>query len=66
MDGRLGRLAVVGIDDAVTHHEDIEKACDQLPLPAICLSHDPRAAPALWAKGVGLVLSGHTHGGKCI
>lgn len=64
VDARVGRLAVVGIDDAVTGHDDIEKACDQLPLPAICLSHDPRAAPALWAKGVGLVLSGHTHGGQ--
>ena len=64
VEGREGRLPVVGIDDAVTGHEDIDKACADVALPAVCLSHDPRAAPRLWAKGIGLVLSGHTHGGQ--
>ena len=64
VEGRDGRLPVVGIDDAVTGHEDIDRACEGAPLPAVCLSHDPRAAPRLWAKGIGLVLSGHTHGGQ--
>jgi hypothetical protein len=32
--------------------------------PALTLSHNPEAAPWLWACGARLVLSGHTHGGQ--
>lgn len=59
------RLAVVGIDDQTTGHDDIDRATHGLlNTPAIALSHNPEAGPALWAKGVQLVLSGHTHGGQ--
>lgn len=58
-------LAVVGIDDWTTDHHDVGKACRGLrSRPALALSHNPEAAPELWAAGAGLVLSGHTHGGQ--
>jgi uncharacterized protein len=54
---------LVGLHDAVTGNDDVDAATDGVAGPALALSHDPRAAPALWAKGVRVVLSGHTHGG---
>jgi uncharacterized protein len=58
-------LVIVGIDDWSTGHSDAEAATRGLPdLPAVGLAHNPESAPLLWEKGVGLVLSGHTHGGQ--
>jgi len=58
-------LALVCIDDWTTDHHDVGKACHGLlGRPALALSHNPEAAPELWAAGAGLVLSGHTHGGQ--
>jgi predicted MPP superfamily phosphohydrolase len=58
-------LTVVGLDDPYTGHDDLDLATQAVPPgPRIALAHDPAAAPALWAKGVPLVFSGHTHGGQ--
>ena len=63
---RHQRLQVVGLDDAYTGHADIAKATKGLraDLPTIGLSHIGEEADALWAQGVPLVLSGHTHAGQ--
>jgi predicted MPP superfamily phosphohydrolase len=63
---RVGALAVVGLDDRLTGHADAGLATRGLAAdtPAIGLAHDPGAAPALWSRGVRVVLSGHTHGGQ--
>jgi predicted MPP superfamily phosphohydrolase len=59
-------LAVVGIDDACTHHHDVERAmADLLPGErAIVLTHVPDLADEVSGYGDHLVLAGHTHGGQ--
>jgi len=59
-------LQLVGLDDAYTHHDDVEKATKGMRsgLTTIGLSHIAEKAHELWAKGVDLVLSGHTHAGQ--
>src|SRR6185295_10422603 len=49
-DVRGAPLTVVGIDDPVTRHDDLDAAF--------------AGAPALARRGADLVLSGHTHGGQ--
>lgn len=60
------RLQLVGLDDAYTGHADQAKALRGLraDLPSLGLSHIAEEADALWAAGVPLVLSGHTHAGQ--
>ncbi|MCB9727964.1 MAG: metallophosphoesterase family protein [Deltaproteobacteria bacterium] len=60
------RLQLVGLDDAYTGHADRDKALRGLrrDLPSLGLSHIAEEADALWAAGVPLVLSGHTHAGQ--
>lgn len=61
----LGPLRLVGLDDRLTGHADPDRAVAGLPPgPALGLAHDPHAARLLWARGVRVVLSGHTHGGQ--
>jgi uncharacterized protein len=58
-------LALVCLDDFGTDHHDVDGATRHLlGRPALSLSHNPESAPLLWGKGVGLILSGHTHGGQ--
>lgn len=59
-------LQVLGLDDAYTGHADVERAIRGLnpQLPTIGLSHIAEEADRLWAAGVPLVLSGHTHAGQ--
>jgi len=58
-------LVIVGLDDFGTQMHDVERATRRLgDRPTIALSHNPEAAPLLWERGAGLVLSGHTHGGQ--
>ena len=59
-------LAVVGIDDPVTRHDDLDAAFAGIPARAtrLVLCHAPDRAPELAARGADLVLSGHTHGGQ--
>ncbi|MGB0680373.1 MAG: metallophosphoesterase [Polyangiales bacterium] len=60
------RLQVVGLDDAYTGHADRARAVRGLrrDLPTLGLSHIAEEADGLWAAGVPLVLSGHTHAGQ--
>lgn len=59
-------LQILGLDDAYTGHADVERAIRGLrhDLPVIGLSHIAEEADRLWAAGVPLVLSGHTHAGQ--
>jgi predicted MPP superfamily phosphohydrolase len=59
-------LQVVGLDDAYTGHARREEAIKGLrkDVPVIAMSHIAEEADGLWAHGVPLVLSGHTHAGQ--
>lgn len=59
-------LAVVGVDDPITRHDDLDAAFAGAPARAtrVVLCHAPEPGPALAARGADLVLSGHTHGGQ--
>lgn len=60
------KLQVVGLDDPYTGHADRLKATKGLrrDIATIGLSHVAEEADGLWAAGVPLVLSGHTHAGQ--
>lgn len=60
------RLQVVGLDDAYTGHADRYDAVRGLSrdVATVGISHIAEEADALWAHGVPLVLSGHTHAGQ--
>ncbi|MFZ5480138.1 MAG: metallophosphoesterase [Myxococcota bacterium] len=61
----LGDVALVGLDDGVTGHADVDRATHGMgDKPAVALSHDPACAPALWDRGAAVVMSGHTHAGQ--
>lgn len=63
---RHQKLQLLGLDDAYTGHADRERALKGLraDLPTLGLSHIAEEADRLWPRGVGLVLSGHTHAGQ--
>ncbi len=60
------RLQVVGLDDGYTGHANVARATKGLGRGAatLGLSHIGEEADGLWAHGVPLVLSGHTHAGQ--
>lgn len=59
-------LAMVGVDDPVTRHDDLDAAFAGAPARAtkVVLCHLADRGPALAQRGADLVLSGHTHGGQ--
>ncbi|MGN6106623.1 MAG: metallophosphoesterase [Kofleriaceae bacterium] len=59
-------LAMVGVDDPVTRHDDLDAAFHGAPagVSRVVLCHAPDRAPAIIDRGADLVLSGHTHGGQ--
>lgn len=62
----IGPLAVGGLDDAFTHHQDrgaMLNGLRSLPGARIVLSHSPDPFPAL-PRDSGLMLAGHTHCGQ--
>lgn len=63
---RHQKLQVLGLDDAYTGHADPEKALRGLrhDVPTLALSHIAEEADLLWARGIPLVLAGHTHAGQ--
>jgi predicted MPP superfamily phosphohydrolase len=65
-DVRGAPLAVVGIDDPVTRHDDLDAAFAGVPAGAtkLVLCHLADRGPQLADRGADLVLSGHTHGGQ--
>lgn len=58
-----GSIEIVGVDDLVTKHADVDKAFADLPKDRFCLTlnHVPKLADACVDAGAHLVLSGHTH-----
>jgi len=60
------RLALAGVDDLHAGRPDLGAALADIPagLPTILLSHNPDIVFEAARRGVGLVLSGHTHGGQ--
>jgi predicted MPP superfamily phosphohydrolase len=68
-----GRLHVLGVDDAgadwtrgVREHYAVPPLVEKIPNgdPAVLLSHRPDLFGQAAELGIGLVLSGHTHGGQ--
>ncbi|MDR3708371.1 MAG: metallophosphoesterase [Capsulimonadaceae bacterium] len=61
-----GTIYVSGVDDPVTHHDDLEAALDGIPAEdfKLLLMHSPDNIPEAVHRNVDLVLSGHTHGGQ--
>jgi predicted MPP superfamily phosphohydrolase len=59
-------LSLIGIDDPVTRHDDLDAAFNGVETrhTKLVLCHGPDRAPALAERGADLVLSGHTHGGQ--
>ena len=59
-------LFVAGVDDRWSLRSDLDRALRDKPpaASAILLAHDPADFDAAAARGVDLVLSGHTHGGQ--
>jgi predicted MPP superfamily phosphohydrolase len=61
-----GALYLAGVDDTWTKRDDLERTLADRPagVPVVLLAHDPVLFPQAAARGVDLVLSGHTHGGQ--
>jgi predicted MPP superfamily phosphohydrolase len=61
-------LTVVGLDDPYTHHGDFAQAMSGIPggSPTVLLAHDPDIIEQAAARGISLVLAGHTHGGQVV
>ncbi len=67
-----GRLDLVGVDDYGQRDVpngrgyDLDKALSgrDPSRPAVLLAHQPRGVEEALARGIGLQLSGHTHGGQ--
>ncbi len=66
LDVRGAPLHLIGVDDPVTRHHDLDRAFDGVPARGtrVVLCHCPEQAPGLAERGADLVLSGHTHGGQ--
>lgn len=59
-------LALVGVDDPVTRHDNLDDAFAGAPssMTRVVLCHAPDRGPRIAERGADLVLSGHTHGGQ--
>lgn len=60
------RLFIAALDDTWTRRADLDRTLEGRPpgVPTVMLAHDPDTFPLIAARGVELVLSGHTHGGQ--
>ncbi len=58
-------LTVVGVDDAITKHDDAGKAFHGARQGGtqLCLTHCPEVAPEAAERGARIIVAGHTHGG---
>jgi len=61
-------LRICGVGDLWKDKQDLRAAlgATQKPDSAILLSHNPDYAESVMDDRVGLILSGHTHGGQCV
>jgi predicted MPP superfamily phosphohydrolase len=61
-----GPLRVVGVDDPATRHHDLDRALAGAASGGyrVLLAHSGAILPEAEARGIPLVLSGHTHGGQ--
>ena len=59
-------IAVVGVDEPVTRHDDLDAAFAGAPAgpTRLVLCHLADRGPELARRGADIVLSGHTHGGQ--
>ena len=59
------KLHVAGVDD-YHYGSDLQRALRGIPdaAPTVLLAHNPRLVTLAACHGVGLMLSGHTHGGQ--
>ncbi len=66
LEREQGKVYLAAIDDTWTRRADLERALASRPdgVPTVLLAHDPDRFPQAAARGVELVLSGHTHGGQ--
>ena len=60
------RLFLTAVDDVWTRRADLDLALAKRPegVPTVLLAHDPEGFRAAAKRGVDVILSGHTHGGK--
>jgi len=58
------RVVIGGIDDIVLGTPDWDRLCAPAGPPHVLLAHNPDAFYESASRGIGLVLSGHTHGGQ--
>jgi predicted MPP superfamily phosphohydrolase len=63
---RGARLTVIGVDDAVTHHDDQAKAFSGVPKKGtkLVLTHCPETADRAAEEDAHLIVAGHMHGGQ--
>lgn len=66
LDVRGAPLHLIGVDDPITGHQDLDDAFAGVAARGtrVVLCHCPEQAPGLAERGADLVLSGHTHGGQ--
>jgi predicted MPP superfamily phosphohydrolase len=60
------RLDVAGIDYWTRRDADVAKVLRGVEAPSVLIAHDPRRLAQAARHNVGLVLSGHTHGGQVV
>jgi len=60
------RIWIIGVDDPVTGRDRLELALriGDARSPRLLLAHSPQIYPQAVARGLDLVLAGHTHGGQ--
>jgi predicted MPP superfamily phosphohydrolase len=68
IERRGARLRVCGVGDLWTDHQDLDTALGDATRDdaVLLLSHNPDFVETLRDPRVGLVLSGHTHGGQIV
>lgn len=61
-----GQVAIAGVDDIWTGHDDLPAALRDIPKAAytILLSHNPSIIKDPQSLSANLIVSGHTHGGQ--
>lgn len=59
-------ICIAGVDDPVSYHDDIDAALEDVPKERfkLLLMHTPDSVGLAVARGVDVILSGHTHGGQ--